>query len=63
MANQITEKEYNALNKAAAEYLTEGKISQKCPRCGKNVKYESNGTLEIIHCEDKTCIKSIRRGI
>ncbi|MBE6845587.1 MAG: hypothetical protein E7508_07755 [Ruminococcus sp.] len=63
MVNQITVSEYEVLNKAAAEYLKNGKIDLKCPRCGKPLIYESFGSLEIIRCEDKTCVKSIRRGI
>lgn len=63
MVNQISVGEYDILNKAAAEYLKKGVVKLKCPRCGKNLVYESHGSLEIIRCEDETCIKSIRRGI
>lgn len=63
MVNQITTNEYSVLDKAVAEYLNAGKITLLCPRCGKPLIYEAFGSLEIIRCEDKTCIKSIRRGI
>lgn len=63
MVNQITINEYSVLDKAVAEYLKTGKIKLLCPRCGKSLVYEVFGSLEIIRCEDKTCIKSIRRGI
>lgn len=63
MVNQISVNEYDILNKAAAEYLKKGAVNLKCPRCGKKLVYESQGSIEIIRCEDETCIKSIRRGI
>ena len=63
MAKQITMNEYDVLGKAVSEYAEKGKITLKCPRCGKPLIYETFGSLEIIRCEDKTCIKSIRRGI
>ncbi len=63
MTNQITVNEYDILNKAVAEYIKNGQITLKCPRCGDNLIYESFGSVEIIHCANPTCIKSVRRGI
>lgn len=63
MVKQITVTEYDVLNRAAADCLSKGSTELKCPRCGKKLVYETLGSLEIIRCEDKTCIKSIRRGI
>lgn len=65
MADQIriTDGEYNVLNKAVSEFLKSGKIELKCPRCGKPLVYENFGSIEIIRCENPSCIKSIRRGI
>ena len=63
MAKTITNNEYDVLNLAVAEMLKNGKITLKCPRCGKPLIYEERESLEIIRCEDKNCIKSIRRGI
>lgn len=63
MDNKVTTKEYEILDKAIAEYLKNGTIESKCPRCRRPLIYENLGSLEIIRCEDKTCVKSIRRGI
>ncbi len=63
MVKPITSKEYKVLDSAVAELLENGKITLKCPRCGKPLIYEERGSLEIIHCEDLNCVKSIRRGI
>ena len=63
MAEQIKNNEYDVLNEAVTEYLNEGSITVTCPRCGKPLIYETFGSLEVIRCEDKACIKSIRRGI
>lgn len=63
MVKQITPKEYKILDLAVSELLQNGKITAKCPRCGKPLVYEEKGSMEIIRCEDLSCIKSIRRGI
>lgn len=63
MANTVTSTEYSILNKAVSEYINNGIITLKCPRCGEPLIYEINGSLEIIRCKNPTCIKSIRRGI
>ncbi len=63
MDNKVTVNEYRILDKAVAEYLKNGAIESKCPRCRKPLIYESLGSLEIIRCEDNTCVKSIRRGL
>lgn len=65
MTNQvrITDSEYDVLNKAVSEFIKTGKTELKCPRCGMPLVYESFGSIEIIHCENPACIKSIRRGI
>lgn len=63
MVNQITTQEYDVLNKAVVEYLKTGKITLRCPRCGKPLVYETRGSMEVVHCENPACIKSIRRGI
>lgn len=61
--NQITASEYDVLNMAVTEFIRDGKITLRCPRCGKPLVYELNGSIEIIRCENPACIKSIRRGI
>ena len=64
MANQVvTQKEYAVLNEAVRQFLQDGKIELKCPRCGKPLVYEVKDSLEIIHCQNPECVKSIRRGI
>ena len=63
MVKPITENEYEILNLAVSELLKNGEITLKCPRCGKPLIYEEKGSLEIIRCEDRGCVKSIRRGI
>lgn len=63
MVNCISTSEYEALNRAVVEFLNKGIITLKCPRCGKPLVYETKGSMEIIRCENETCIKSIRRGI
>lgn len=63
MVKQISKQEYDSLNKAVSEFISSGKIISVCPRCGKPLIYENKGSLEIIRCEDTSCIKSIRRGI
>ena len=63
MANSITQNEYKTLDLAVAELLKTGKITLRCPRCGKPLIYEEKGSMEIIRCEDVNCVKSIRRGI
>ena len=63
MVKQITTNEYKVLDFAVSELLHNGKITVKCPRCGKPLVYEEKGSMEIIRCEDLSCIKSIRRGI
>lgn len=63
MAKSITQNEYKVLDSAVAEMLKNGKITLKCPRCGKPLIYEERGSMEIIRCKDINCIKSIRRGI
>ena len=63
MVKQITPTEYKILDSAVSELLKDGKITLKCPRCGKSLVYEERGSMEIIRCEDLSCVKSIRRGI
>lgn len=63
MVKEITRNEYDVLSLAVAEMLKDGKITMRCPRCGKKLIYECKGSLEIIRCEDLSCVKSIRRGI
>lgn len=63
MANQVTSQEYCILNQAVSEYLSTGKITLRCPRCGSPLIYEKYGSAEIVRCEDLECIRSIRRGI
>ncbi len=65
MADQvrITNSEYDVLNRAVSEFLKSGKTELTCPRCGKPLVYETFGSVEIIHCENPACIRSIRRGI
>ncbi len=63
MVKEITKKEYDVLCLAVSELLKSGDTTIKCPRCGKRLIYESKGSLEIIRCENISCIKSIRRGI
>lgn len=63
MVNQITNQEYDILNRAVVEFLKSGTITLKCPRCGKPLIYEKYGSVEIVRCENPNCIKSIRRGI
>ena len=63
MVNQITTQEYDVLNKAVSEFLKDGRTHLKCPRCGKPLIYETIGSIEIIHCENPSCVKSVRRGI
>ena len=40
MAKTITNNEYDVLNLAVAEMLKNGRITLKCPRCGKPLIYE-----------------------
>ena len=35
----------------------------KCPRCGKKLIREQNGSSWIIHCEDENCLSETCRGI
>lgn len=63
MVKQISKQEYDSLNKAVSEFIRTGKIISVCPRCGKPLIYENKSSLEIIRCENPSCIKSIRRGI
>lgn len=63
MTNQVTSQEYYILNQAVSEYLSTGKITFRCPRCGSPLIYERCGSAEIVRCENSECIRSIRRGI
>lgn len=63
MVKNISSMEYEILNTAVSEFIKTGMITLRCPRCGKSLVYETKGSLEIIRCESKSCIKSIRRGI
>ncbi len=63
MVKEISKNEYDVLNRAVAEFLKKGRITLRCPRCGKKLVYENRGSFEIIRCEDLNCVKSIRRGI
>lgn len=63
MVNSISKNENEILNEAVKEFATEGKITLKCPRCGNELVYEIFDSLEVVHCKDPHCIKSIRRGI
>lgn len=63
MADRVTTMEYDTLNRAVRQFLQTGKIQLKCPRCGKPLIYETNGSVEIIRCTNPACIKSVRRGI
>lgn len=63
MVKQITKQEYDLLNNAVSEFIRNGKIVLTCPRCGKPLICKVEGSLEIIRCEDTSCIKSVRRGI
>ena len=63
MNNQITANEYDVLNMAVTEFIRDGKITLRCPRCGNPLVYETMGPVEIVRCQNSSCIKSIRRGI
>lgn len=63
MVNSISKNENEIMNEAAKEFATEGKITLMCPRCGNELVYEIFDSLEVVHCKDPHCIKSIRRGI
>lgn len=63
MVNLISKNEYDVLNEAVREFISEGKITLKCPRCGNELVYETFGSVEVVHCKNPNCIKSIRRGI
>ena len=58
-----TDKEYATLQTAMGEYLHTGKITTPCPRCGKELVFERNGTRDMTHCQDPDCIGMVLIGI
>ena len=51
------------LKTAMGEYLHTGKITTPCPRCGKDLVFERNGTRDMTHCQDPDCIGMVLIGI
>ena len=59
----ITKSEKAVLGKATGEYISTGKISQTCPRCGKPIVFEQEATWDITRCQDPACIGQVMIGI
>jgi len=59
----VTDQERKALNNAAGEYLSTRRITVVCPRCGSNIVYILDGTLEIVRCVKEGCIGRVCIGI
>ena len=57
------DEERNALRIAMGEYLHTGDIKTTCPRCGKALVFERQGTRDLTHCEDPKCIGMVLIGI
>ena len=58
-----TLEECETLEMAMGEHLRTGKIETPCPRCGKDLVFERNGTRDITHCQDSDCIGMVLIGI
>ena len=65
MATKATLKEFEFINNNCADMKVDsnGKTSLKCPRCGKPLLMNKNGSSTEIYCTDPNCIKIVYRGI
>ena len=58
-----TDYEYEMLQNAMGEYLATGEITTPCPRCGKELVFERNGTRDLTHCVDPDCVGMVLIGL
>lgn len=65
MATKATLQEFEFINSKCSEMKVDnqGKTSLQCPRCGKPLLLDRNGSSTEIHCTDPDCIKITYRGI
>lgn len=60
---ELTKQEYEAIDRALVQYTKTGSINEKCPRCGRRLKYIDYGNSYEIRCESEKCISEKFRGI
>lgn len=60
---ELNKLDFEVLDKAAAEYFKEGKISTRCHRCGGKITCIEYGNSYEVRCETDDCISERARGI
>jgi ssDNA-binding Zn-finger/Zn-ribbon topoisomerase 1 len=59
----LNNKDFAAIDAAAAQYFSEKKIEQKCPRCGSEMIVKLNSNSYEVRCKKVGCISERFRGI
>lgn len=59
----LNDKDYAAIDVAAAEYFKGKKVEQKCPRCGSSMIVTIHSNSYEVRCEKAGCISEKFRGI
>lgn len=59
----LNNKDFSAIDNAAAEFFTKNKIDQKCPRCGSNMVCDVFGNSYQVHCKKDGCISETFHGV
>lgn len=59
----LNDKDYAAIDAAAAEYFKNKKVEQKCPRCSSDMVVTIRNNAYEVRCEKPGCITERFRGI
>ena len=59
----LNDKDYAAIDAAAAEYFKGKKVDQKCPRCASGMSVIIHNNAYEVRCKKTDCIKERFRGI
>lgn len=59
----LTDKDFSAIDAAAAEFFENNKVEQKCPRCSSDMVVNIHGNSYEVRCKKDGCITERFRGI
>lgn len=59
----LNNKDFTAIDKAAAEFFQDGKIITKCPRCGGEMVCVEHGASFVVKCGKNNCISEKFVGV
>lgn len=59
----MNKKDFDAIDRAVEQQVKSGKVTERCPRCGKTLVYTQMGTSYEVKCPAPKCISEVFRGI